>query len=651
MKTLLSILLILTSLSLGQSRSSTTATNNKQLIYEEQIKSAGIINLSNIILLSDRINFSTIDGNQNYISVNQMSSFFRQGFSLFIDGQKFENNIFDMNDINLLPISIEQIDSVEIIYSPQLYYGTFADKGIIHFHTKSPEKGFSVNASYIVANETGDPGPYQFTDYSTPNVDKLNFINTATLMSAGENWSLKGNFKLEENFVTDPAIRKRITTLSSGSNKSHLKSGSFQLMFNLLNKPQQIFVGYSTQNTFFHFKPYGNEIPVNRIVSHTGFSGGFDLSNKIELNYSLIMSKNDLGESVNNKDLKFDFGLNNYYGNIEGVYNSSLLNWSVGLTYNEYIGKSTTELTSAQMLFTEFYSSLNYLITENFNQSFGFMLKKLNNDVSLKAEFGSNWQLNYRQNLEFNFAFANSMFEEDLNFWSWVMRGYRSNIVELINFYEVGKKENSNKFSIDLTYNYIYNDFKFEAGSSFRTDSDIYSDEQLFQYDKNNSSLYSPVRLNYNTRASYLSLNAGVEFLLFERFKNKIFYNFSRVLNSTNGSSNYSEVQPLHNISYSIMFKPVDSFGIWARVRYISSTVWTEYKYIDIQSAEKYSYKIDPKLLLDLSIEKWFWNKKIWTNLLFRNIANNVERYHPIGTSLDLRFVFQLHLYFNSLFE
>lgn len=470
-------------------------------------------------------------------------------------------------------------------------------------------------------------------------------------MSAGENWSLKGNFKLEENFVTDPAIRKRITTLSSGNNKSYLKSGSLQLTFNLLNKPQQIFIGYSTQNTFFYFKPYGNEIPVNRILSHTGFSGGFDLSNKIELNYSLIMSRNDLGESVNNKDLKFDFGLNNYYGNIEGVYNSSLLNWSVGLTYNEYIGKSTTELTSAQMLFTEFYSSLSYLITENFNQSFGFMLKKLNNDVSLKAEFGSNWQLNYRQNLEFNFTFANSMFEEDLNFWSWVMRGYRSNIVELINFYEVGKKENSNKFSIDLTYNYIYNDFKFEAGTSFRTDSDIYSDEQLFQYDKNNSSLYSPVRLNYNTRASYLSLNAGVEFLLFERFKNKIFYNFSRVLNSTNGSSNYSEVQPLHNISYSIMFKPVDSFGIWARVRYISSTVWTEYKYIDIQSAEKYSHKIDPKLLLDLSIEKWFWNKKIWTNLLFRNIANNVERYHPIGTSLDLRFVFQLHLYFNSLFE
>ena len=82
----------------------------------------------------------------------------------FYDDSNNHNNV----NINMLPLNITQIDSVEIISVPQIYNGIFTDYGLIHIHTKSISNGKSMTFFQSAGNETGDPGPYVYTKYKSP---------------------------------------------------------------------------------------------------------------------------------------------------------------------------------------------------------------------------------------------------------------------------------------------------------------------------------------------------------------------------------------------------------------------------------------------------------------------------------------------------
>jgi hypothetical protein len=40
---------------------------------------------------------------------------------------------------------------------------------------------------------------------------------------------------------------------------------------------------------------------------------------------------------------------------------------------------------------------------------------------------------------------------------------------------------------------------------------------------------------------------------------------------------------------------------------------------------------------VDASLEKWMWRRRLRVQLLFRNILNTPERYHPYGAQWNLR--------------
>ena len=46
----------------------------------------------------------------------------------------------------------------------------YPDYGLINIHTKSKSQGTVLTFSQSAGNETGDPGPYAYTKYKSPNV-------------------------------------------------------------------------------------------------------------------------------------------------------------------------------------------------------------------------------------------------------------------------------------------------------------------------------------------------------------------------------------------------------------------------------------------------------------------------------------------------
>ena len=138
------ILLLYILLMIPLSVSSQTFDLNREVITSEELKSAGILNLTDIYRLSVRWDRTSIDGYNFRGVAGAQSVYQKQNFLVLINDQRTDIDYLDEQNVNLLPFTIDNIDSVIIFYSPELYKGEYTNDGIINFMLKKPN-GFSIN--------------------------------------------------------------------------------------------------------------------------------------------------------------------------------------------------------------------------------------------------------------------------------------------------------------------------------------------------------------------------------------------------------------------------------------------------------------------------------------------------------------------------
>ena len=88
--------------------------SEREVLTNGMIENSGLFRIGDILQLSTKIRVSSIDGFSWFSNINGLSSFQRQNWVILLNGQRLGVNIFDIVNINMLPINITQIDSVEI---------------------------------------------------------------------------------------------------------------------------------------------------------------------------------------------------------------------------------------------------------------------------------------------------------------------------------------------------------------------------------------------------------------------------------------------------------------------------------------------------------------------------------------------------------
>jgi hypothetical protein len=637
---------------LSQSSDIKTETQGTQIITEAQIKAAGIINLSDILLLANNWSLSTIDGFSKTVSANNLSSYQRQNFILMIDGCRYDINIFDVQNINLLPVSIAQIDYVELISVPRIVEGNFVECGLINFHTKAAKKGASVHAVEIIGNETGDPGPYRYTDYSTPNVDKIGPFFSAGVNYGSKNWSSAFNFKNEETYDTDPVLNARVLNLSIGGNKTSLLSGWGQTIINWPFGVTQFSGGVTKHDEFFFFKPYGNEIPVERNISYVGGVGNVILDNNISVNYAAEYSTNAITKRENKINFDFDFNLENYSGRFEGLYKNDLFASVFGIGIKTHRVFTSRAIDINKYSSKNIYSSFTFAPTNDFSQSFQLFFQKDRNENSIKWSLFNCWLIDAKNKLSSNFSYFETPVEEDMSYYSWTLKGYDISNELGIKYNIYGSPNKSKTFTADLSYLFKCDSaLSFNLSGSYRRFANHYLEMQPYQYDEQTSTFSAPIDLYTNEALKTISFNFEIKQTLSPVIRHSLAFNYQRYIGGSDLFKEVWDALPNTNITYTIEYNPAATFGIWAKIKYLSSSFWYDYKYSDVQTSAMYGYELKPKAVFDLSFQKWFLHKIIWTNLLLRNLFNQNERYSPIGANLNLTFFIQAHFYFDTLPE
>jgi hypothetical protein len=629
-------------------------------ISNQQLISSGINRLSGIYSLLNDWDTFTFDGYRWNAASNGLSNLQSQNWILMLDGQRMDISFFNLKNINILPITVNHIDSIETVNHPKIFAGEFTSDGLINLKLLKPEKGISVSGRYSAGNETGDPGPYFYTEHRSSNVEEDGPNLSASVEYGSENIWGRLFFYTESFSATDTAMRKRNPQLSWQDFKGRRFSPSLQLGFQVLNGTHNLFLGYSTSeiqsfhprtytsNDLIFINPAVRDYPVRMILKHAGLSGKINLSPGSQINYSIKTSSNKL-LGANNKLNNFDHVQTNYYSNLQYSKHADINYYlGAGFDYTELSASYSTEKKGISLF--KVFGRVNFNLVDNLNSQAGTEILFKRNKAGLKGYLSGGFQ--HTKKLWFNLYLAavQSLPEEKNDLWYWIENGY--DVLEKLNVNYSFNRERKRelKFTADLNVNYKLNSvLNFNTGLLYRNFIGHFVEEVAGIYNPDSSFFNSFVFANTKSSGSVAGFSVSTKNKIFSTLSHSLTYRFLTSVSGDTSFRNEWMTIPKHKLIYNIIFYPLESFSLWANFTFLSPVKFSYFPNLEQLSDGFYKNKLNERFILDFSVRKWLWNNRLRLNLLFKNILNNELQYHPLGAKFNLSVFFTAEVVFNSI--
>jgi len=628
----------------------------RRVVTAGMIRDAGLIRIGDLLLLAEEWTINTTDGYTWRASVNGLSSFQDQTWIVMLDGQRVDLRTFDTVHLNILPVSLDQIDSVEVISLPQIHGGEFTDRGLIHIHTKKPAPGISLLGRLVTGNETGDPGPYQYTEYRTPNIDKIGLDESVAVDIGAKNWSARAYLLYQLHTFTDFAMQKRITTMMHDWPGMDRIAGACRIGRESMRGNQEFLVSYSYASEYpLFFKPLGREIPVKIIFPHIGMSGTLLASRNTDVAYQVKYSLNKLGKNPNALDFDFDWVLHNLNAYIEGTFRKPGYRRMAGIGLDRYALETQYRLKNDSYTTGKVYGELYFRLTTNIHQGISAMLAVSNERAAVKGALTNRWNTPYGHQVKTVITWSQRLIEEENSLWYWAERGY-----DLLNDYGindtiVGDVGTSEQFTGDVIWTAnISKTFTMKASGSYRLFTGLSLERQPFEYNPQDCSFSSPAEIYGERRGQTIGVSITINHHPRPYLRQRLYYSYRTIPGGDELFKQTWASIPKHKASYQITYTPVQNFSLWAMFSYLSSSSWADYQNIDGQTCRlsrpvdvSYYSSVRGATVLDLQAQKWFWHRRLAGSLLLRNVWNQDFRYHPIGASFDLSFFVRVKVLLN----
>ncbi len=618
-----------------------------ETITQEDIQRAGLMRLSDIFLLIDDWDISTIDGITYQASPMGLSSYQHQNWNIFLNRTSINIDIFGVKALDRIPVDLSQISYIRIYTKPMIYAGQKTTGGVISIYTKSFEPGFKTNFRTGFGNETGDPGPYFYTDKSSPNIDKLGNI-IAGGMSMYKDSSYYGiSYKREIGYPTDLTMFNRNSNIAGNYYpRQKLEAYFFDYCQLFSNGYQIMMTGISDFEDFYYNRQYGREIPVKSRLIYFGGTGLLKNNFNQSISYRFSYSANEPDFRNNSLNLDLNWKQETVRANIEAKIGKGQKSGRIGLGLNHYAIHS--EYLPSENYITEAtaYSNLNFWFSKNLESSADAIINIKNNKSGFLLRSKTLYRFPNNRVLSLEVSYDKTLPEESNSIWYWQELGYTFLEDNGASYNITGNLKSSNKFTAAISYrNKIVKRGELFLSAYFRSFSNIYCESQF---------LISPT--DYSAPNNLIVKNdcsgqiAGAKFVAKIRLSNNIKVKVTgRYQNSLDNEILFEETWssiPKFRLSTTIYYTPVDGYSFTSRLKYQSKTEWVDYESGDVDGIHNYQ-TVDDFFCVDITAQKYFKERKIRTSFSIRNLLNDKVKYHPIGAQFDLSYFAQIEFLIN----
>ena len=634
------------------------AVGDGGILTADMIQRAGVTRIGELLFLVDEWRLNSTDGLTWRARPNGLSPFQRQNWIVLLDGQRIDLQTFDTINFYLLPVDLDEIDSVEVIRQPQLHQGEFADGGLIHIHTARPTQGLSFQAALLQGNETGDAGPYRFTPYATPNVDRLANDGSLSMTFVARHWYARAGLTVQQHPFTDRAMLRRISTAIDGWPGLHRSlSPRLRLGIETPRGRHEFMASYAySPKYFFFFGPAAREIPVRNAFPHIGLNGTVRSSGNTAFTYRLKASQSILDNYSNVADWDFNWRLRNFHASLDISRKATGRKGTVGIGIDRYRLHTRVPLAENAFTIAKLTSALHFRWSQALDQVLSAQLSTSHGRMAVKTALKNRWRPNSGHTFIIHIAYADRLVEEDPGLWYWTERGYNALADMGVDHTINGQLTTSRQRTVDLSWQTDRNaGILLAASGYYRSFSDYYLEQPSLTFNAQDCSFYSAIQLFPAEGGQVWGGHLTFTHRPRPGLSQFLFYGFQTVITGGEHFKGVWQSIPRHTARYRLSWFPLENCSLWAMVSYLSSAEWVDYRGIDGQvcllstnTQVIYASRVASSTILDLQVQKWFWHRQLKGTLLFRNVGNRLYRYHPLGASFDLSFFIRLQFHFNA---
>ncbi len=611
-----------------------------QIITGREIRESGIMRLSDIYRLFEDWSVSSIDGYTWAASPNGLTPTGNQQWRIMIDDIPVEIDLLGVRNIGRLPITLSEIDYIELISRPEFRGGILIDAGMINIHLREPESDGTLSVEVSAGNETGDPGPFRYTEYETPNVDKIGRNDGAAAGISGKRYFAALSAREDISYYSDPGLVARIhPVLVDEYPRLKMIGGMGRLGWNDPEIDLELLGISSNLNDLFYDFRRGNEIPARDDLRALAFRNSFNPAPGLDFLTQVSYSDNALRDR--NRETLFEFfdwRQKSLYINFDFKHRTSKVTAIVGGTSRYVKTETGYDLTDDDIRLLSCHADVRFNLREDLESEFAAELVN-GSDLGYKLMMHHRLEVSKKTDAEATVCFSRKSPEELNYYWAWRKRGYLFADTN-DTAYRRSTADYERKLSVDLAIsNRPSNDLRMTAGLYFRNFADLNSDYLTYQVS------FSGPPVIYSD-GSYGSIAEGKIFggylkqfwNISNRLKLSGYYRYQVAFDGFNGFENRFDNVPRHFARATLSYFPEKDITVWMAGSYQSETFWREFTSAEFRRPEDFTTEIDGFFQIDLSLQKYFWDRKLRGTISFRNILDDEVRYHAIGASHDLSY-------------
>ncbi len=666
MKGRLAIALLVVTVGLvGAEQESRQGCLGVQTIRAENIAAAGITRVADILLLADNWDLNTTDGFSWKAVAGGLDTWQQQHWNVFLNGHKLDRKLFDVINLNLIGVALEEIDSVQVGTVPCLHQGEYTAAGFVHIFTSQPGVGLRFTGAIDMGNETGDPGPYRYTEFATHNVDRIGPGGELTLMAGRPDGYERATVVVQQHPFTDGAMFRRTSGLSSEWPGIFSVAPTVTIGRRRWAGWQELRLAYSHSLTHYQFsEQLGFETTLDVITADAGLSGWIPISDRTLGRYRWNYSSNDLVERPNRLAFDYDWRMAHSAGNLEVTSIVGGQELGIGAGLDHYRLFTQADLSDDDLLHVKAYAFAAGTLRSAWDYYSGAMLARTAGEAAGSVTAGASWRPLPGHRFSMALSLSRRFPEAGNNPWLWMQRGYdlyswpgSAGLDEPLPRLEGEPKVATRRqLTGDLTWHHqLSRDLIWEAGASYRRAAGLALERREISFNPANCLFPAVTTMATGENFEVIGVRLAGSGRIAASLKFHLAYRSWTVVNATPIARDEWRKIPRHKLSARLTWTAVPNLSFWVMLTKVSTTTWEDYQPVDgvtcrLTSNDLITYraKVPSWTALDVQARKWFWRRRLSGSLLLRNLLDSDVRYHPIGGTFHLTLFIKISLFLDN---
>ncbi len=645
------------------------------VLTRAELEAAAVTRLSDALQLVDAWSPVSNDGYTWMPTPRALAQPRATTWSVILNGQPLDVTVFDAVHLELVPVAIAEVDSIVLVDDVDASSAGASwesSNARIEIHAARAPHGWTVAATASGGNEVGDAGPYRYTALSTPNVDAIGADASLWIARGARDWYASLSGAMMQHPYTDPAMRERtsdaLTTLRPGARTPTASppaswfwdptwpavlrtSASARVGLRAGGGWHEAVAAVADARRYFHYsEPFGSEVPTDQRALTGGVAGSFAAGARTRVDYRALAASKELTDQYDALAFDYEWTSKRLAGGLDATHDFGRTTATAFASVEQRSVETIDTLSVDEDTFVRAGVRVARRLGRASDADLELATTSDGDDHATSAAARLRWTVRPADTVWVRVALQERLFTENDDLWLWSERGYDLLARQGVSYSIDGPITRTRVASVDAAWSSsgVLGGASLDVG--VRRFDDAYVESRAFTFDPATCDFSSPTSVVTGQTGHVGVVAARLYHALGDHSGGDFSWTYVEEFDSDPAFGTTWQTVPRHRLRYTVWARPRPTWAFWARLCHYSATLWTDYAGVDGAVCDAdgiavtYHERVPAATFVDAMVQHGMWSRRLWVDVIARNVFDADVRYHPAGASFDLTLLVQARL-------